>query len=319
MTIDYHVYRPVNKLAYDKTLQTMKNKENIMGKLGFDIADTTAENSQKKTTRYNYLSVKADAPAKQIRFVTVDGDAQSILSYSEHYVKFNNTWSRAFSCPDFMNDGPSTCIICKVKAGKNADVLENNFANKFIMQVIERDAKDPDPETKRIPTEGTDTLKAFKFSPFLWTTLNAYRKENGTLGDRDYMISMVKTMTAGKSKIAYIVEPVTDEASPLTKADKVLIMDKPNLLDIEPAYDEAEFNRMQAMTSTTGDAEVADVKSTINEFLGGGSKAESDEDILSSLPTVKSKPDSVAVADEDDDDEDDDNKEFFKTLKKHKA
>jgi hypothetical protein len=288
-----------------------------MGKLGFDLAEKVAEETQKKTARYPFL--KVDDKPKQIRFITVEGDENSILTYAEHYVKFNNTWSRAYSCPDFQNEAPSSCIICKVKAGKNADVLENNTGNKFLMQVIERNARDADPETKQIPEHGVDTVKSFKFSPFLWQTLNAYRKENGTLGDRDYMISLIKTTTNGKTKVAYVVEPVTEEATPLTKADKVLILDKPALVDLEPAYDEADFNTMLAKeASGSSSSETINVKDTINEFLGSSTKTsnkppvDEDEDVLASLPTVKSKP---APADDDDDD-DDDNKEFFKMLKK---
>jgi len=294
-----------------------------MGKLGFDVAEQIAEESNKKGVRYNYI--KIDDKPKQVRFITVDGDANSIYSYSEHFVKFNNSWIRAFSCPDFMNDGPSTCIICKAKAGKNADVLENNFANKFLMQIIERDAKDPDPETKRIPIDGTDTLKVFKFSPFLWQTLNAFRKENGTLGDRDYNISLLKPVVNGKVKMTYVVEPVTAKSAPLTKDDLALIADKPSLEDIEPAYDEAEFNRLAALTTTNGVSEPIDVKNTLQEFLGGSVK---EDDILDSLPVAKSKTKSApvaeaeaVVADTDDDDSEDatDTKEFFRSLKKHKT
>lgn len=284
-----------------------------MGRLGFDIADKVTEESNKKGVRYNYFKVE-DKP-KQIRFITVDGDANSLLSYSEHYVKFNNSWSRAFSCPDFMNDGPSTCIICKVKAGKNGDVQENNFGNKFIMQVIERNAKDPDPETKVVPTEGVDTLKVFKFSPFLWTTLNAFRKENGTLGDRDYRITLLKPMVNGKQKITYVVEPVTDSAAPLSKADKALLIERPSLEDIEPPYDEAEFNRLAALTvNSNGASEPIDVKSTLQEFLNT-----KDDDILSSLPSTKPTA-AVAAAEtvEVDEEDKDDDAEFFKTLRKHK-
>jgi hypothetical protein len=275
-----------------------------MGKLGFEIANKTAEESQKKGARYNYLKVVPNNPPKQIRFDTVDGDANSILTYAEHYVKFHNGWSKSFSCPDFMNEDVATCEICKAKSGKTGDIAQNQLGNKFLMQVIERDAKDPDPETKKIPEDGVDTVKAFKFSPFLWTTLLAYYKENETLGDRDYMISMVKTTANGKDKIAYVVEPVTAEAKALTKADKVLLAEKPNLVDIEPPYDIIEFNRLKDMQS--GDAESpVNVKDTINSFLGGA-------DELSTLPTVKSP-----VAASDDDDDDNDEAEFFKTLKKH--
>ena len=286
-----------------------------MGKLGFDTADKITEESQKKSVRYNYL--KVDNTPKQIRFITVDGDENSLLSYSEHYVKFNNTWSRAYSCPDFQNEGPSTCIICKVKAGKNGDVLENNTGSKFIMQVIERNAKDPDSETHKTPEVGVDTLKVFKFSPFLWQTLNAFRKDNGTLGDRDYFISLIKSTTNGKTKIAYVVEPVTKNVSPLTKADKLLIVEKPNLEDIEPPYDEVDFNNMLAKEAVNGSvSEPIDVKSTINEFLGSALTSKptvvDTEDVLETLPKANGK---VTVPDDDDDDSSAE-QEFFQMLKK---
>jgi len=282
-----------------------------MAKLGIDAAieasDKAAEQAAKKALKLEYFKVE-DTP-KTIRFITTDGMAKSIMTYYEHYVTFRNGWSRAFSCPD-DTPGSSTCVICKYKTGANGDIVANNYGTKFIMQVIERDSKDKEGNV-------ADRVKVFKFSPFLMGTLKAYIDAYGDLGDRDYHISLLKETKDGKQKIAYIVEPATKKAVSTSDEDDALIETKVGLLETEPAYDEAEIIRLAAMVKQGPPTEEkTSVQDTLTEFLSA-----KDEDILGSLPktTNSKKTDSVAIEPSEDEDEDNDDKEFFKTLKKHKS
>ena len=81
-----------------------------MGKFGYEVVEETAEKAQSKRQVFQYLKIGKNTPPKQVRFITVD-EKESILTYAEHYVKFNNDWSRSYSCPDFMNDAPDRKII----------------------------------------------------------------------------------------------------------------------------------------------------------------------------------------------------------------
>src|ERR1700680_1408672 len=112
-----------------------------MAKLGLEAAIEASDKAAKKSLKLDYF--KVESTPKTIRFITVGGMSESIMTYYEHYVKFRNGWSRAFSCPD-DTPGSATCVICKYKTGVNGDILENNYGTKFIMQVIERDSKDKD-------------------------------------------------------------------------------------------------------------------------------------------------------------------------------
>lgn len=278
-----------------------------MAKLGLDAAIEASDKAAKKSLKLDYF--KVEETPKTIRFITTGGMSKNIMTYYEHYVKFKNEWSRAFSCPDDAK-GPSTCVICKMKVGANGDILENNYGTKFIMQVIERNAKDKDGNV-------ADRVKVFKFSPFLMSTLKAYIDTHGDLGDRDYNISLLKEKQGGKQKIAYIVEPVTKKASPTSDEDDVLIEGRVDLLDTEPAYDEAEILRMAAMVKQGASADTS-VRETLNDFL---SSKDDDDDILGSLSkvTASSGTVSASTASSDDDEDEDDDKEFFKTLRKHKS
>lgn len=282
-------------------------------KFGFEAAFQAAEQQSSNSApkqKFDYL--KIDATPKQIRFLTLDG-AESVYRYSEHYVKFKNDWSRSYSCPDYQNDGPSTCMLCKIKSG--AEVIQNNYGMKFIMQVIERDAPVMNAEGK--PTEETaDKLKVFKFSPFLMQSLSAYYQQNGDLGDRDYKISLIDNPdSSSKIKKVYVIVPASKKAIPLDDESEELAEKRAKLSDIEPPYDEADINRMLTF-KPKGDMAVSkeETKKNLKKFLD-----DDEDDTLSSLPKVSSVdievPAAVGAAVEDDDED----AEFWATLKKKKA
>lgn len=279
-----------------------------MGKFGFEVAIAKAEESNSSTTRPQFDYFKAEGTPKRIRFITVDGMNKSVLTYSEHYVKFNNGWSRSYSCPDAENDeGPSSCLLCKTKKG--SEVEENNYSLKFIMQIVERDA--PVLNEKRIATgKIADKVKVWKFSPFLMTSLKPFIQLYGDIGDRDYDIALIDNPdTTSKMKKIYVIEPVSRKAKELDTETEELIATKPALLTVEPAYDEVDINKMLAMKKQSGKPEVKEeVKKNLKSFLADD---EDDEEV--SVPKEESK---VKVAETTDDDDDDD--DFFANLKANK-
>jgi hypothetical protein len=280
-----------------------------MAKMGFTVAKEKAEEANKSTAKYNYFKLEPNKDAKRIRFITVDGPEASILTYDEHYLKFKNTWSRPFSCPDYDNDGEKTCQICKADKGPSLDITQDQFGRKFIMQVIERGVDGAE-----------DTLKVFKFSPFLFTTLLSYYDKTGDLGDRDYTIAMIKEKDENnKEKMRYEVLPVTAKKEKLSPEDLELIETRAKLSDIEPAYDMNEVRRLAAMELGGGKPNAPSASSLIGDLLGvkvpkkpATVVADDDED---TEPTVVKSSTTTLVADEEEDDEDAHN--FFNALKKH--
>jgi hypothetical protein len=278
-----------------------------MAKLGIEAAIEANDKAVKKALKLDYF--KVESTPKTIRFITEDDMSKNIMTYYEHFVRFKNTWTRYFSCPD-DTPGSSTCVICKFKTGANGDILENSYGTKFIMQVIERDSKDKEGNV-------ADRVKVFKFSPFLMGTLKAYIDTYGDLGDRDYHISLLNETKDGKKKIAYIVEPATKKAVPTSDEDDILIADRVDLLDTEPIYDESEILKLAALTAITkqGPAtdEMTSIKDTLTEFL---STKDENDDILGNLPKVT---DTVTIELPVDDDDEEDKDFFRKTLKKYKS
>jgi hypothetical protein len=262
-----------------------------MGKLGFDIVEEKMEKMQQQKqqpkTTINYFKVGSEP--KRIRFLTLDGN-DSILIYAEHFVQFNNGWNRSISCPDFdLKPGQAkTCPLCKAKKG--VDLVKNDFGTKIMMQIIDR-------------SEDEDKVKVYKFSPYLWSTLLAFHKEYGDLGDRDYNISMEKVIGENnRETTSYVVTPCSKKPMPLTDEDEELAETRLSLADIEPIHAEAEIRELMAKEASNAKINEENVKSTLNKFF---------EDKPSNTTT-----DDIVTSNTDDDDDDEETAEFFRTLKR---
>jgi hypothetical protein len=258
-----------------------------MGKLGFNIVEEKMGKMQQQQPKTKYEYFKVTTQPKRIRFLTLDGDS-SILIYAEHFVEFNNGWRRSVSCPDFDLKAGETksCPICKAKKG--VDLVKNDYGTKIMMQIIDR-------------SEGEDKIKIFKFSPFLWTTLLAFHKENGDLGDRDYNISMDKVVGENnRESTVYNVTPASKKAMPLTDEDEELAATRNSLTDIEPILSDKEILELMSKEASGPQANEENVKSTLNKFF----EEKTPETVMDNLGS-----------DSDEDDEED-TAAFFRSLKK---
>ena len=208
-----------------------------MGKSGFTFAVEKNESSTGPKQRFEYFSPGEDPTT--VRLLTIDKD-DSIVTYQEHFVIFKNNWKKSVSCPDFENDGPRKCILCKIGTGQG--IQQNNYNTKYLMQGIVRGDE--------------DKIKVVKISSLLMTALIPYIRENGDLGDRDYNISLVPNPdTNSKLKKVYVVEPASKKATPLSSSDKALAETKYNLSEVEPAYNEEELLRMINMEPASSPAQ----------------------------------------------------------------
>lgn len=283
-----------------------------MGKKGFGEAETKATESTKSGARYAYFKTEVDK-VKTVRFVTVDGGTNSISTYAEHFTKFKNGWSRSTSCPDYNNEpgDRKTCLLCTTpNKGPGEDIVRDDYGTKMIMQVIERGCGE----------QGEDVLKVFKFSPFFFTTIVAFHKEYGDLGDRDYSLQMFKDPgdRPGRDKTRYEMIPLSKKPTPTSDGDDVIIALRASLDDIEPKYDESEIRKIMAMPDKPASNAV---KAKANDAIAGfmstiapvkkdsAPVAVSDETDETPAPRTKTAP--VAVADDDDDDTTD----FFAALR----
>ena len=300
-----------------------------MGKLGFEVAVKVAEDqaqaSQANAEKKLLERFKVEDTPKTIRFVTLDGVRKSVLTYAEHYVKYNNGWSRYYSCPDADNDGAPTCVLCKLRKG--TDVAELSYGMKHLMQVVERNS--PVLDSKYQPTRDEDgeiikedRLKLFKFPPGLMTTLKSYMDEYGDLGDRDYKISFIANPdTNSKLKKIYNIVPVGTKAKALSDETEELLESRvKDISELEPVYDEVAINKiLNYVPKATASGVTEETKANIKKYLEDDDEevpvtkvaskvSTDDEDEV--VPVAKKK----AVLDEDDDDTVD----FFKLAKRNK-
>ena len=280
-----------------------------MAKFGFEAAFAKTDeeiNKNQPVAKLDYF--KAEETPKIIRFVTEDNDAGSVVTYTEHYVQFHSTWSKSYACADGDNDGPSRCMLCGIKSGK--EVIKNDCGVKFLTLVVERDARNKDGEV-------ADRLKQWKLSPYVMTNLKGYFEKYGTLGDRDYRIALIDNPDKNsKVKKIYMIEPVTKRAEELDDETRELIKSRPSLDSLIPAYDEKDININ--ITRKSKEETKAETKQNIKKILDD----EDDDD------TVASPKKSFTLDDDDDmpsksksvldDDDDEDNIELFRKLRNKK-
>lgn len=298
-----------------------------MGKVSFkaaiEAAETKQKNSQGKSIQYFRVT---DKPTT-IRFDTTSDEP--LLKFGQHYVKFNNGWNKAYSCPDFEKlDGERTCVICKAKKG--VDVEKNDFSTNFVMRIIERDAVIEDKVeddngnlVTKVDSDGNpvthteDVVKYYKFSPFVMTYITAIFNETEDVGDRDYEVSSSKQMNEkGQERTVYLFEPVTNKPKALSSADKALLADAPDLSVAEPAYDPEHFEatKIKQVSAKKGAASAPLSEDTLSSFFKPKNEEPSKLGDISSLITG-SKP--KASSNDDDDDDDDINMaSYLKGLKK---
>ena len=208
-------------------------------KTGFAAAEKLAEevNAQKeqqkdKEPRYEYELFKTpkNAEPQRVRFIVADED-DSIVTVVEHWVLLNNGWNKNFLCP---NEEPNDdkCIACRGKKGETFQT--NQKSVKHIINLIDR---------------SDNKIKVWKFSPMAFAALKEHYDENGNIFDRDYTIQFLETTdTALKSSFIFKVESVTDEPSPLTKAEKALIENRYDLTKCVTNYDEDHLKWAFALT-----------------------------------------------------------------------
>jgi len=241
-----------------------------MSKIGFGKAAQEAkkiqEEVQAKNNQQEVSWLKIGDEPTQIRFITTDPE-KCVVQYAEHFVQFNNNIYRGFQCAD---DGKetNTCKLCNLTVAKDgsADVKQNQYKVKFVMQVIERDAEVTDPDTKVVSVQ--DVVKAYKFTSFLMDgTLNKFYDDYGDIGDRDYKLSLVDNPdTASKLKKIYVMVPVSKNPRPLDEASQELLENIPDLESLIPPYDLEEINKLLKLKSKVV-AKPTEAQQNVDDFL----------------------------------------------------
>lgn len=289
-----------------------------MPKVGFKQAIENAEKKQQSSDKKKSLPyLRVSETPVVIRFDTTNGE-DSLVEFGQHYVKFNNGWTKTYSCPDYGKDGERTCVVCKSKKG--VDVVDNNFTRNYGMRIIEREAvvedKELDSEGNLIPvldkdgnpkTHTEDVVKYYKFSAFVMTNyITPIYTETEDVGDRDYEVYSSKEKNdKGQERTVYHFEPVSTKARPLSKEDKVLLAEATPLENIEPPYDENHFNETKVKELRAGGNRTASAPIT-EESIAGFFKQDDDTptqlDDISNL--IKNGRNAKPAADEDDGDDD---------------
>jgi len=206
-------------------------------KTGFDTAEQIAkeevekQQQQAEVYKFDRFSVPTEEGIARVRFIVEDGD-DSLLTVMEHATTMNNTWFSGFECP---NESPTDgkCVVCQGKAG--TDFESDRRQVKHYINLIDRTDND------------NHKVKVWSLSSIAMAPIMQYYREYGNVRDRDYTVQLVENKDkAIKGKFIYKIEPVTDEPSPLTKADKTLIENRFDLSKCVRQYDEKNLLRIMA-------------------------------------------------------------------------
>lgn len=256
-----------------------------MAKAGFVAAAEAVEEAQKQGPQeYEKLKVEKDAPAKRIRFVLQDGD-NSVITFTEHWTEFNNSWKRNFACPN-EEIGDDKCLICRSKRG--TDYVDDQRKPAHMINVLDRE---------------DGKLKVWKFSPMVMARLLEHIKANRTIGDRDYSVQFISNEDKNiKAKFVYIIEPV-GEAAELTANDKKLIEGRYKLETLIPTYNEESISQVMAKKpgeGSNGTGKKATSSNVAEDFMKALKSASSanpttSPSVADLLNSVSSKTETVAT------------------------
>lgn len=276
-----------------------------MAKFGFQAAQEEASKQQKgnnKPEEYNKFTLTAENSPLTVRFVVEDGE-NSVLTFSEHWVTFQNGWTRNYLCIN-EEPGDEKCLICKLAAedraskGAKLNFQKHQRSVKHMINLIDRT---------------DEVLKAWKFSPLAMGPIMPHYTEFGTVGDRDYTLALTKNEDpAIKLKYVYTVEPASTKKVALSAADKKLIETRYNLETLMPKYDEEDILRLKDRPADGSSAPTVDKAEALLENMFANKKTTSVDDLASKVAPSTS---SVAVAEEESEPAGEDNEDFFSLLK----
>jgi len=252
---------------------------------GFGAAKAAVEEVQKSAdVKYPRFALRIPdgetSVKKQVRFL----DAENMLTIIEHWTEYKNTWKRNYVCPNEGVIGSDKCITCRGK--KSTDYVDDQRKHAHLIELINRES---------------GAVEPWKFSPMVMATLLQKNEELGNITDRDFFIEFRQNTDENiKAKFIYVITEVTEEPTPLTKADKELV--RYDLETLVPKYDEENLKRISEMLpGETGKKNGIKAATSASDFAsqalkGGVGASKSLLDDFASLTKPKAAPKATATA-----------------------
>jgi len=272
-----------------------------MGKFGFEVATEAAETELNRNKRFPMIALTTKAGPSTVRFIMGDGK-ESVLTFKEHWVKFNCGWSRQFSCPDFGTKDKN-CILCNAKPGS---VAQDTAKVKHLFLVIDR--KDDTLKVLNVPSECYNLI------------VKTYKENDNTLDDRDYVLEFVKRDVDGKTVYNYTMEG--KKPSPITKNDLAIVQEQLfSLSDAEPRYDEKEIGELMVREEGQGGGggSAKNIANTVANITKSLMDDDDDDDDTVAKLVKETKKSQTAAEDSEDSDSNAAIAEVFKRLKINKG